>query len=64
MIGASVNRDGVPKRLSGSKMFLGRELLIDQIDDFLSDLFGMTAPKSFGNSCSKKPAREAFKNRF
>lgn len=64
MIGASVNRDGVPKRLSGSKMFLGRELLIDQIDDFLSDLFAHDRSKEFRNFLLKKPAREAFKNRF
>ena len=64
MIGASVNRDGVPKRLSGSKMFLGRELLIDQIDDFLSDLFAHDRSKELQKFLLKKARKGSLQESF
>ena len=64
MIGTSVNRDGVPKRLSGSKMFLGRELLIDQIDDFLSDLFAHDRSKEFRKFLLKKARKGSLQESF
>ena len=64
MIGARPNRDGVPKRLSGSKMFLGRELLIDQIEDFLSDLFAHDRSKEFREFLLKKARKGRLQESF